>query len=147
MSEFTRHTSEALNEEIRFQKKWKECMSFFADTIIYRLRLKQAAYSFRLNVSGSSPCSPAGECFSPGSTFCADSPYFGIRSTPVLPQVAGGRLQLNTHSPYVCGFAWSDLVHGCMVYTERAETAAVSCSTRHVSAVSTPLRWIFKNAP
>ena len=27
----------------------------------------------------------AGEFSSPGSTFCADS-YFGIRSTPVLPQ-------------------------------------------------------------
>ena len=53
---------------------------------------------------------------------------FGIRSTPVLPQLhvkdpsrsaksAGGRLQLNTHTPYVCGFAWSDIDHGCMVYT------------------------------
>ena len=57
----------------------------------------------------------AGEFSSPGSTFCADS-YFGIHSTPVLPQQhvkdpghsaksAGGRLQLNTHTPYVCGFA------------------------------------------
>ena len=57
----------------------------------------------------------AGEFSSPGSTFCADS-YFGIRSTPVLPQQhvkdpghsaksAGDRLQLNTHTPYVCGFA------------------------------------------
>ena len=76
---------------------------------------------------------PAGavrEFSSPGSTFCADSD-FGIRSTPVLPQYhlkdpshsaksAGGRLQLNTHTPYVCGFAWSDMVHGCMVYTELA---------------------------
>ena len=43
----------------------------------------------------------------------------------------------------VCGFAWSDMVHGCMVYTERAETAAVSGGTSHVS---TPLRWIFRNA-
>ena len=33
-----------------------------------------------------------------------------------------------------------------MVYTERAETAAVSCGTSHSSAVSTPLMWIFKNA-
>ena len=33
------------------------------------------------------------------------------------------------------------MVHGCMVYTERAETAAVSCGTSHDSAVSTPLRW------
>ena len=57
----------------------------------------------------------AGEFSSPGSTFCADS-YFGIRSTPVLQQQhvkdpghsaksAGDRLQLNTHTPYVCGFA------------------------------------------
>ena len=61
------------------------------------------------------PAGAAGEFSSPGSTFCADS-YFGIRSTPVLPQwhvkdpghsakSAGGRLQLNTHTPYVCGFA------------------------------------------
>ena len=61
------------------------------------------------------PAGAAGEfIYLPGSTFCADS-YFGIRSTPVLPQQhvknpghsaksAGGRLQLNTHTPYVCGF-------------------------------------------
>ena len=60
------------------------------------------------------PAGTAGEFSSPGSNFCADS-YFGIRSTPVLPQwhvknpghsakIAGGRLQLNTHTPYVCGF-------------------------------------------
>ena len=57
----------------------------------------------------------AGEFSSPGSAFCADS-YFGVRSTPVLLQYhvkypghsaksAGGRLQLSTHTPYVCGFA------------------------------------------
>jgi len=57
-----------------------------------------------------------------------------------------GRLQLNTHAPYVCGFAWRDMVHSCMVYTERAEMAAASSGTSHVSAVSTPFRWIFKNA-
>ena len=55
------------------------------------------------------------EFSSPGSTFCADS-YFGIHSTPVLLQQhlkdpghsaksAGGRLQLNMHTPYICGFA------------------------------------------
>ena len=76
---------------------------------------------------------------------------------PLLPQQhvkdpdhsaksAGGRLQLNTHTPYVCGFAWSDMVHGCMVYTECAEMAAVSCGTSHASAVSAPLQRIFKNA-
>ena len=37
-------------------------------------------------------------------------------------------------------------VHSCMVCTERAETAAVSRGTSHVSAVRTPLGWIFKNA-
>ena len=31
-----------------------------------------------------------------------------------------------------------------MVYTERAEMAAVSCGTSHASAVGTPLRWIFQ---
>ena len=31
------------------------------------------------------------------------------------------------------------MVHGCMVYTERAEMAAVSCGTSHASAVGTPL--------
>ena len=51
-------------------------------------------------------------------------------------QSAGGRLQINTHTPYVCGFAWNDIVHGCMVYTERAETASPT--------VITPLRWTLK---
>ena len=61
------------------------------------------------------PAGAAGEFSSPESTFCADS-HSGIRSSPVLPQwhvkdpghsakSAGGRLQLNTHVPYVCGFA------------------------------------------
>ena len=55
-----------------------------------------------------------GRFSSPGSTFCADC-YFGIRSTLVVNAVAckifirsaknaGGRLQLNTHAPYVCVF-------------------------------------------
>ena len=38
------------------------------------------------------------------------------------------------------------MVHGCMVYTERAVMETVSCGTSHASAVSTPLRWIFKKA-
>ena len=61
------------------------------------------------------PAGAAGKFSSPGSTFCADS-NLGILYTPVLPQwrvkdpghsakSAGGRLQLNTHTPYVCGFA------------------------------------------
>ena len=67
------------------------------------------------------------------------------RKTPSsFCQCACGRLQLNTHAPYVCGFAWRNKVRGCMVYTERAETAVVSCGTSHVSTESTPLRWLFK---
>ena len=57
------------------------------------------------------PAGAAGEFSSPSSPFCADS-YFGICSTPVLPQKhvkdhghsaksAGGRLQLNTHTNYI----------------------------------------------
>ena len=128
--------------------------------------------------AGSNPCRSAGRFFLSWVSFCAHS-YFGIRSTLVLPQEhikdhghsaksADGRLQLNTHAPYVCCFAWSvsklvnwcftpsqpvrlyqgdlhevtgcmvawsDIVHGCMVYTERAETGAVSCGTSHVSTL------------
>ena len=39
--------------------------------------------------------------------------------------------------------------HGAWLYGVHrtcAETAAVSCGNSHASAVSTPLRWIFKNA-
>ena len=36
-------------------------------------------------VSGSSPGRSGERISSPGSTFCADS-YFGVRSSPVLPQ-------------------------------------------------------------
>ena len=60
------------------------------------------------------PLGAAGEVSSPGSAFYADS-NLGIRSTPLLPEQhvkdpghsdksAGGRLQLNTHASYVCGF-------------------------------------------
>ena len=34
----------------------------------------------------------------------------------------------------------NDMVHNYLVYTERAEMAAVLCGTSHASAVSTPLR-------
>ena len=44
----------------------------------------------------------------------------GVKDHGHSAKSAGGRLQLNTHTPYVCGFAWSDMVHGCMVYTELA---------------------------
>ena len=78
----------------------------------------------------------AGEFSSPGSAVSVLT-HFSIRSTPVLPQKhvkdpgyfaksAGGRLQIDTHAPYVCGCARSDTVHGCLAYTERAEMAGSS---------------------
>ena len=66
------------------------------------------------------PAGTAGEFSSPGSTFCSDS-YFGILPPPCYhkhvknpghsAKSAGGRLQLNTHTPYVCGFYWTVLRH------------------------------------
>ena len=81
---------------------------------------------------------------SPGSAFRADS-YSGIRSTPVTAvarkdpghsaKSAGGRLRPNTYTPvrmWLC-MKWPDMVHGCMVYTKRSKTAAVSRGTSHVT--------------
>ena len=66
------------------------------------------------------PAGAAVSFSSPGSTFGADS-YFWYPFHPRLTaNSTGGRLQLNTHTPYVGGFARSDMVHGCMVYTELA---------------------------
>ena len=45
---------------------------------------------------------------------------------------------------HACGFAWNDIVHGCMVYTECAQTAAVSCGITHASTVIMPLWWTLK---
>ena len=75
-------------------------------------------------VAGSNPCRSGGRIFFSrvNFLFCADS-YFGSPFHPCVTAVApsaGGRLQLNMPTPYVCGFAWSDIVHGCMVYTELA---------------------------
>ena len=119
---------------------------------VMKIKLPQRWGESRVRV----PAGAAREFSSPASTFCADY-YFGIRSALVLPQQhvkdpghsaksAGGRLKLNMHAPYVCDFALSYMVHGCMIYTEHAKTAAVSCGTSHASAVSTSFRWIFKNA-
>ena len=54
---------------------------------------------------------------------------------------AHGRSQLNMHTPYVCGFAWSVKWHGAWLYGVHrtcTEMAAVSCGTSHASAVSIP---------
>ena len=84
-----------------------------------------------------------------------------FRNTPVIPQwhvkdpghsakSAGGRLQLNTHAPYLCGFEGGDtkLVHGWMVYTElaprRQQFHAAPATQQPNSAISTLRRWILK---
>ena len=105
-------------------------------------------------VAGSNPCWSGGRIFFSRVNFLCWLLFrypFHPRVTAVAckrPQSScqKHRLQLNTHTPYVCGFAWTDTVHGCMVYTERAETdslAADSSGTSHASAVSTPLWWIY----
>ena len=77
------------------------------------------------------------------------------RSRSFCPKVQGGGLQLNTHAPTLCGFAWSD-VTWCMVVwcTENAPRRQQygSRDTSHVTPNQTALhartllRWIFKNA-
>ena len=93
---------------------------------------------------GISPCRSGGTeienfLLQAGSTFCADS-YFGIRSTPVLPQqhvkypghsaksAAGGKLQLLKHT-YTLRMWLCMKRHGAWLYGVHrtcAQTAAVS---------------------
>ena len=47
-------------------------------------------------------------------------PQYHVKDPVDSAKSAGSRLQLNTHTPHICGFAWSDMVHGCMVSTELA---------------------------
>ena len=78
-------------------------------------------------VEGSNPCWSGGRIFFSRVDFLCWLlfPYpFHPRVTTVArkrsrhsAKSAGGRLQLNMHTPYVCDFAWSDMEHGCMVYT------------------------------
>ena len=89
------------------------------------------------------------------SSLCTDS-YFGIRSTPMLPQVERKRSRsfcqkctwqvtakhANTLRMWLCMKWYSTWLYG--VHRTCAETAAVSYGTSHASAVSTPLWWIFK---
>ena len=93
-------------------------------------------------VAGSNPCWSGGIIFFSRVIFLCWLLFrypFHTRVTAVARKRSRSfcqkcRLQLNTHTHYVCGFAWSDMVHGSMVYTERDETAAVSCGTSHASA-------------
>ena len=81
-------------------------------------------------VAGLNPCKSGGRIFFSRVNFLCWLLFrypFHPRVTTVARkrsrsfcQSAGGRLQLNTHTSDVCGFAWGDMVHGCMVYTELA---------------------------
>ena len=105
-------------------------------------------------VAGSNPCRSGGRIFFSRSTFCADSYPFHPRVTAAGSKRSRSfcrkcRWQVTDKHAYTlrmyCGFAWSDMVHGCTVNPECPETAAVSCGTSHVSVVSsTQLGWIFK---
>ena len=68
-------------------------------------------------VTGSDPFRSGGRIFFSVINFLCS--YFSTPYTPILSQwhvkypghsakSAGGRLQLNRHAPYVCGFAWSE---------------------------------------
>ena len=51
-------------------------------------------------------------------------------------KTAGGRLQLNTHIPYLCDFEWSDIVNWCMVqwYTQTLRRdGSISRGTCHAT--------------
>ena len=106
-------------------------------------------------VAGSNPCWSGGRIFSSRVNFLCWLLFrypFHPRVTAVARKGPRSfcqkrRWQVTAKQAYtlrIHGFAWSDMVHGCKVYTECAEMAAVSCGTSHASAVSTPLRWIFK---
>ena len=61
----------------------------------------------------------------------------------ILPKVqVAGYPYIRMHLTYVA----LHKVTWCMVHRTCAETASVSRGTSHVSVVSTPLWWIFKNA-
>ena len=65
------------------------------------------------------PTAAMGEFSDPGSSFSADSFRYPFRHHRVTKST-GDRLQL--HAPHVFSFEENDcnMVHGCMMYTERA---------------------------
>ena len=74
-------------------------------------------------VAGSNPCRNGGRIFFSRVDFLCwlllqylFHPCFtavACKRTGHSAKSAGGRLQLNTHTPYICGFAWSDMVVWC----------------------------------
>ena len=98
-------------------------------------------------VAGSNPCRSGGRIFFSMVNFLCWLLYqypFHPHVTAVARKrsrsfCSSGRLQLNMHAPYVCGFAWTDMVHGCMVYTEDSSRRKqfLSGTTRHALYVTT----------
>ena len=54
-----------------------------------------------------------------------------LRNLPTLSE-----FEIRIHLTYVA-LHGSDMVHGCLVYTDRAQMAAVSCGTSHASKYTT----------
>ena len=101
-------------------------------------------------VAGLSPCRRGGIIFFSGVNFLSWV-LFRYPFHPCVTAVACKRswwlcqkCRWQVTAKHACHFAWSDMAHGCMVSKKQTEMAAVSCGTSHVSAISIPLRWIFK---
>ena len=97
-------------------------------------------------VVGSNPCGGGGRIFFSRVNFLCWV-LFQYPFHPCVTVVAHKRSQsfcqkcrwqvTAKHPCTIClCFAWSDMVHGCVVYTERTDTAAVSCGTSHFSVFS-----------
>ena len=108
-------------------------------------------------VAGSNPCRSGGRIsFSRVDYLCWL--VFGYPFNPRVTAVARKksrsfcqkcRWQVTVKHAYTLRMWLCMKWHGAWLYGVHrtcAETAAVSCGTSHASAVSTPLRWIFKNA-
>ena len=102
-------------------------------------------------VAGSNPCRSGGRIFF-SRVYLYQYP-FHPRVTAVARKISRSfwqtcRWQVTAKHAYTWRMWLCMKWHGAWLYGVHrncAETAAVSCGTSHASAVSTPLRWIFKN--
>ena len=93
-------------------------------------------------VAGSSPGRSGGSIFFSKVNFLCRLLFrypFYVRVTAVARKRSRSfcqRCMLEDTAKHSCTLwfcmKWRDIVHGCMVYTERAVTASVSCGTSHV---------------
>ena len=104
-------------------------------------------------VAGSNPCRSGGRIFFSGVNFL----YWLLFRYPFHPRVTAVarkrcwlfcqkcRCQVTTKHACTLSIKFCMKWRGAWL-SERAEMAAVPCGTSYARAVSTPLRWIFKNA-